>query len=70
MPKQGAIVGDIFCPVHKTEHMSRLFIVRSRLKEKTKMNPRGKIGTTLRTNWFYCEKCKKPYKISVSVSRR
>jgi len=69
MVKEKTMAGDVYCPRHKKTFMKRMYIISSRDTKKTKTNIHGKVGSTTRTNWFYCVDCDKPYKVKMIVQK-
>jgi len=49
----------VFCPRHPKEQLRVMFCHQ--------LNPKNNQGRLLRTDWLYCKKCEKPYKVKISV---
>jgi len=49
----------VYCKKHPAEQLRVMFIHTLRIERKKKQ------GTVLKTDWLFCKKCNKPYKVKV-----
>jgi hypothetical protein len=57
----------IHCPIHKNQIVHRLVYNTAVRKNPSGKNKRGLVGVRGLTDWFYCDKCGKPYKAELEM---